>query len=82
MAPIVHGLEQKYQGGRIDFVYLDVRDPANAAAKSRLGFKATPHFFAVTADGTVLRDSSGVLEAEELERWVAVLEQSTTPVGR
>lgn len=81
MAPIVHGLDQKYRG-RIDFVYLDVRDSANAPAKSRFGFTTTPHFFATTADGKVLRDSSGVLEAEELERWMALLEQSITPTGR
>jgi hypothetical protein len=41
MQPIVHGLEEKYRG-RVTFLYLDIRERRNSAAKARLGYDATP----------------------------------------
>ena len=66
MAPVVHGLEQQY-AGRVDFVYLDVKDARNAEAKARLGFRSTPHFFVVSADGRVLHAWQGVVSRETIE---------------
>ena len=65
MAPIVHGLEQEW-GSRVDFIYLDIADPANADAKERFGFRATPHFFLVDARGTVRRTWQGAVERDTL----------------
>ena len=65
MAPIVHGLENRWSD-RIDFVYLDVADSATAAAKTRLGFRATPHFFLLRRDGSVARVFQGVVPENSL----------------
>lgn len=74
MAPVVHGLAKQYHG-RIDFLYLDVADPRNDAAKRQLGFIATPHFFLLRADGTRLTQMQGVVPRDsmvaELERLAA-----------
>jgi len=40
MAPIVHGLEAEYSE-RINFVYLDIDDPANSDLLSFLGYPTT-----------------------------------------
>jgi thioredoxin-like negative regulator of GroEL len=69
MQPIVHGLEEKYRG-RVTFVYLDIRDGRNAEAKVRFGYKATPHFFLLAADGRVLRAHIGLMSPKDLEAWL------------
>jgi thioredoxin-like negative regulator of GroEL len=66
MAPIVHGLEKQYRG-RIDFLYLNVEDPRTTAAKARLDYEATPHFFTLTADGRLVEKWQGVAEAGVVE---------------
>jgi thioredoxin-like negative regulator of GroEL len=66
MAPIVHGLEQQYDK-QVDFLYLDIQDARTAAAKTRFGFKATPHFFLLAPDGTMLDAWQGVQERSILE---------------
>lgn len=74
MAPVVHGLEQQYEG-RVDFVYLDVSDPHNKTATTRLGFKSTPHFFFLRPDGVTVEMIQGVVSRDSLvgalERLVA-----------
>jgi thiol-disulfide isomerase/thioredoxin len=67
MAPVVHGLEKEYEN-RIDFLYLYVSDPKNADAKQRLGFRATPHFFFLTPDGSVVMEMQGVVPADSVRR--------------
>ncbi len=64
MAPIVHGLEPEYYNS-INFVYLDIDDPANADLLSFLGYRYQPHFFLIDGDGTVLQQWLGVVPAED-----------------
>lgn len=75
MAPVVHGLAKQYEG-RVDFLYLDIADPRNADAAKRLGFKSTPHFFFLRADGTPVTEVRGVVPRDSLtgalERLLAV----------
>jgi len=66
MAPVVHGLEAKY-AGQIDFVYLDIDDPKNAESKTKLGFRVQPHFLLLDANGQVIQEWFGPVEAEEFE---------------
>lgn len=73
MAPIVHGLEQQWSD-RVDFLYLDVADPRNAAAMQRLGYRATPHFFILDARGQPQRSWLGTVDGGEL---VSGLRQAT-----
>jgi hypothetical protein len=53
MAPIVHGLEEKY-GDRVKFVYLDIDDPLNNAIKRKLSVGWPPVFYFVDGNGNVL----------------------------
>jgi len=54
MKPVVHGLEDRYDG-QIDFVYLDIDDPATQPFKEQLAFAYQPYFVLVDADGTVVQ---------------------------
>lgn len=66
MQPIVHGLEQQYTG-HVEFLYLDVQDQRTAPAKKRLGYRATPHFFLLSAEGRVVEEWQGVQKREVLQ---------------
>jgi thiol-disulfide isomerase/thioredoxin len=61
--PIVHGLEAEYWD-RVDFVYLDIDDPANREAMNEYGFTAQPYFVLIEADGTVVQTWFGYTEAD------------------
>ena len=66
MAPIVHGREAEYYD-RIDFVYLNVDDPATNRFKEELNYFVQPDFFLLGRDATVLNRWTGPVPAEELE---------------
>ena len=72
MAPVVHGLDQEYQN-RIDFLYLNVADEANAEAERIHGFASTPHFFFFRPDGSTLVNVQGVVPADSLRRFLEAL---------
>lgn len=64
MAPIVHGLEVEYHE-EIEFVYLDIDDPANDQFKQELGFRYQPHFILVDGAGNILDQWLGPVSAED-----------------
>lgn len=64
MAPIVHGLEVEYFGS-VNFVYLDIDDPANDNFKKELGYKYQPHFFLVDGEGNILLQWLGPVPAAD-----------------
>jgi thioredoxin-related protein len=67
MKPIVHGLEKQY-AGRIDFVYIDVSDPATQDLQSRLEFRGTPQFVFLDATGQPSGQAKyGVVAENELK---------------
>ena len=66
MAPVVHGLEQKY-GDQIDFAYLDIEDPRTDEYKREFGFRAQPHIFLLDGSGEILQQWVGLVSAEELD---------------
>jgi len=66
MKPIVHELETVY-GDDIDFVLLNIDDPATQDAQRQYNFRYQPHFILVGADGEVIEqwlgyNSSNVFE--------------------
>ena len=65
MAPVVHGLEKQYEG-RIDFLYLNVAVARNDSAKRALGFRSTPHFFFLRADGSTVDAAQGVIPVDSV----------------
>jgi hypothetical protein len=58
MAPIVHGLEAEY-GERMNFVYLDIDNPANDRFKEQLFYRYQPHIFLVDEKGTIINQWLG-----------------------
>jgi thioredoxin-like negative regulator of GroEL len=68
MKPIVHGLAGKYRD-RISFLYVDIGDRRSSDIKRRLGFRSTPHFVLLAADGRQVADSTGVIAAADFEQW-------------
>jgi thiol-disulfide isomerase/thioredoxin len=65
MAPLVQGLQREYVG-KVNFVYLDIDDPANKSFKRQLRFTREPHFFLVDAQGKVLRQWVGYVSLAQL----------------
>jgi hypothetical protein len=69
----VHGLEAEW-GGQVNFVYLDIDDPAVEPFKRQLGYRVQPHMFLLDGEGAVLEQWLGFVDAGTLE---AALEQAT-----
>ena len=63
MAPVVHGLDQKYSS-QIEFIYLDAVDSSTRELRSKLNYRSYPTF--ILLDG----------EGNEVKRWVGRVEQS------
>jgi len=61
----VHGLELEYYD-RINFVYLDIDDPANDNFESILDFRYQPQVFILGGDGQVLYQWIGAPSSEEM----------------
>ena len=55
MAPVVHGLENKYQE-QMNFVFLDIDDPGTKALRDELGFQLNwrPYFFFLNSEGEIV----------------------------
>jgi thioredoxin-like negative regulator of GroEL len=66
MAPMVHGLEAQY-AGKIRFLYLDIDDPANQAAKREFGFSYQPEFYLLDGEGNLLQKWVGSVSQEQFE---------------
>jgi len=64
MAPIVHGLESEYYG-QINFVYLDIDDPANETFKQQLGFRYQPQFYLIDGSGNIIQQWFGAVSESE-----------------
>lgn len=67
MKPIVHGLEAEYWG-EIDFVYLDIDDPANQEVMRRYKFTSQPLLVLVEPDGTEVARWFGYVSEDEFKQ--------------
>ena len=65
MAPIVHGLEDRYSD-RMAFSYLDIDDPATASFRSTLGFRYQPELYLLDAQGNVIQKWIGPVQEQDL----------------
>jgi len=70
MAPVVHGLEQRWDG-RVAFVYLDIDDPRTDEFKRQLGYLYQPHLFLLDGEGEILQQWVGFVEGAQLEAALA-----------
>ena len=65
MAPLVHAVEDDYKE-RVNFVYLDIDDPAANYFKEELGYVSQPHFFLVDPQGVIIQQWEEYVKIEEL----------------
>ncbi|HKJ26608.1 MAG TPA: hypothetical protein VJ965_03135 [Anaerolineales bacterium] len=58
MAPVVHGLEDKY-GDHVNFVFIDIDDPANEVLQDELGYLRAwrPYIFFINSEGEIVGDA-------------------------
>jgi len=64
MKPIVHGLEAEY-ADRLNFIYLDIDDPATADLKRALNYRVQPHYVLLDSEGNVLQQWFGRVERDQ-----------------
>ena len=69
MAPIVHGLEAKY-GDQVNFIYLDIEDPATKSFQRELGYRSQPHYFLLNEEGRTVKEWRGFVSEEEFEEAI------------
>lgn len=55
MAPVVHGLENKYSD-HLNFVYVDIDDPLSDPLSKELGFNRSwrPYIFFLNSEGEII----------------------------
>lgn len=66
MAPVVHGLEAKYNG-QVEFIYLDIDDPATNSFKQQLGYIYQPHLYLLDGDGNIVEQWVGFTSEGQLD---------------
>lgn len=67
MKPMVHGLEQEYWG-QVEFVYLNIDDPATEAVKDQYAFRYQPYFVFITPDGSVVWQWQGFAREDDFRQ--------------
>ena len=66
MSPYMNELESEYKH-MMNFVFLDIDDPATGLLKEALGYKMQPHIFLLDENGVILKQWVGYATKEELE---------------
>jgi thiol-disulfide isomerase/thioredoxin len=75
LAPVVHGLESEYYN-RINFIYLDVDDPANENLKQQYEFRYQPQLILLDGEGQIVKQWIGPIPREEfVQAFEEILQQ-------
>lgn len=69
MAPVVNGLEEKYQD-KVEFRRIDANSPTGKSAYQAYSLRGHPGFVMLSPDGTILWTSIGEQPAEILEEQI------------
>ena len=72
MLPIVHGLKDEY-GDRVNFIFLDIDDPATADLKKALNYRFQPHYILLDGEGNPRESWTGLVPEAVL---TAAIEQA------
>lgn len=77
MAPVVHGLEEKY-GDQIRFIYLDIDDPNTLALQAALNYERRwrPFIVILDGEGNIIVDDAG-----QNLLWIGVIPGVTLELG-
>jgi thiol-disulfide isomerase/thioredoxin len=70
MAPVVHRLENKYET-QLQFVYLDIDDPANNLFAVLMGERLPPVFYLLDEQGEVLGEWEGYMPYEQFDQEIS-----------
>jgi len=65
MAPTIHNLQDRY-GAEVNFIFLDIDNPAVKPFQELLGFRLEPHFFLLDANGNLLQQWVGYVSYQTL----------------
>lgn len=74
MAPVVNTLKDQY-GEQVNFVFLDIDDPATRPLKQALHFRLEPHYFLLDAQGKVLKEWQGYVTQQSFQTWLEAATQ-------
>jgi len=66
MAPMLNDLAGEYEG-KLNFIFLDVDDPANKKFRDALNYRIQPQFFLLDKQGSIIKQWQGYVEEEELQ---------------
>jgi thiol-disulfide isomerase/thioredoxin len=69
MAPIVKGVQDEY-AGRVNFVFLDIDNPATEGLKHQLHFQTEPEFILLDGQGKVLKEWVGYVTVEQFRQAI------------
>jgi thiol-disulfide isomerase/thioredoxin len=69
MAPLVQGIEMEYTG-KVNFIFMDIDNPATDIFKQQLHYRVEPHFFLVDAHGKVLQQWVGYVTVQQFRRAI------------
>ncbi len=72
MAPVVHGLEQKYNG-LINVTYLDIDDPATDVLKKELVYYGTPTIILLDGEGNIVNTWVGLVSGDGMIEAIEAL---------
>lgn len=65
MAPMLNALAAEYDG-KMNFVFLDVDNPANKKFKDALNYRIQPQFFLLDKQGSIIKQWQGYVDEAEL----------------
>ena len=63
----MHGLESDFYPN-VNFVYLNIDDPANDSFKSELAYRFQPHIFLLDEEGNIIHQWLGPVGEDELRQ--------------
>lgn len=66
MAPMLNDLAAEYQG-KMNFIFLDVDDPANKKFEDALNYRIQPQFFLLDKQGSIIKQWQGYVDKVELQ---------------
>jgi thioredoxin 1 len=65
LAPVINSIAANY-GDRMNFMFLDIDDPATKKFQEALGYRTQPHFFLLDQKGNVIKQWQGNVDVADI----------------